>query len=47
MKKWHFENCGRETPELLNGDYECPHCKKKGKNFPAMKRHHFDNCRNK
>jgi group I intron endonuclease len=39
MKRWHFDNCGKEFKQPT---IKCPHCNKVGGN--AMKIHHFDNC---
>jgi len=39
MKRWHFENCGKERKL-----YTCPHCGA-SKALPGVMRHHFDNCK--
>jgi predicted RNA-binding Zn-ribbon protein involved in translation (DUF1610 family) len=39
MKRWHFENCGKERKL-----YTCPHCGA-NKALPGVMRYHFDNCK--
>ena len=41
MKRWHFENCGKERKL-----YTCPHCGK-SRALPGVMRYHFDNCKHK
>ncbi len=40
MKRWHFDNCGKNTPKKS----KCHHCTMVG-NELSMKRWHFDNCK--
>lgn len=32
---------------ILRDDIICPYCSKKGKSYPAMRKHHYDNCKRK
>ena len=43
-KQFMIDKYGVDNPRKIKID--CPHCKKNGQ-FPAMKRWHFDNCKNK
>ncbi len=53
MKRWHFDNCGREDRHAVDAKHpwidkpviKCPHCEVTSKNEGAMNRWHFDNCK--